>query len=97
MQAVHYLYTALLWALMVIRDYPAISAPLLGALFTFILKPRTPAQYARLAARHPTWLFSRVAAMLQLIGAVFPDPRKAAKVLVKVITGKQDSGSAGPT
>jgi hypothetical protein len=92
----NHVYAALLWTLATIREYPAISTPILGALFTLIFKPRTPAQYAAIACRNPVWFFSRLAAMLQLIGALFPDTQKAAKVLMKVITGKQDSDLAGP-
>lgn len=85
----NYIRASLLWVLMMIREYPAISTPVLGGLFTLIFKPRTPAQYMRLARRNPVWFFSRLAAMLQLIGAIFPDPAKATKVLMKVISGKQ--------
>ncbi len=91
-----YPYAALVWVLTMIREYPAISTPLLGALFTALFKPRTPAQYGAIARRNPVWFFARLAAMLQLIGAIFPDTRKAQKILMKVITGKQDSDLAGP-
>ncbi len=82
---------ALVWLLTMIREYPAISTPILGALFTLLFKPRTPGQYAAIARRNPVWFFARLAAMLQLIGALFPDTQKATRVLMKVITGKQDS------
>lgn len=97
MNALNYVSAALLWVLMMIREYPAISVPILGALFTLVFKPRSPAQYAAIAGRNPVWFFSRLAAMLQLIGAIFPDSQKASKVLMKVITGKQDADLAGPS
>lgn len=84
------LYTALLWGLALARAHPSISGPLVGSLVTLVFKPRSPEAYSRLAARHPVWFFSRVAPLLQLIGALFPDTQKASKVIVKVITGKQD-------
>jgi len=86
----HYLYLALIWLAAMAKEYPTIAAPVIGALVTLFLKPRSPEAYTRMAARYPTWLWSRIAAMLQLIGALFPDPQKAAKVIVKVITGKSE-------
>lgn len=67
-------------------DHPELAVPLIGALVTFLCKPRTPAQYESIAKTSP-----RLAAALQLFAAIFPDPVKAAKVLTKVITGRNDS------
>ena len=63
--------------------HPEISVPLIGALLTFLVKPRTPEQYAAMPPR--------LAAGLQLFAAIFPDPVKAAKVATKFLTGRDDS------
>lgn len=83
-------WSAFLWVWALAKAHPAISTPILGALLTVVFKPRTGDQYARLAARNPVWLFTRVAAMLQLVAALFPDPVKAQAIVIKVFTGKQD-------
>lgn len=69
---------------------PTITAPLVGALITMVCKPRTPQQYAAMAMRYPTWLWIRIAAMLQLIAAIFPDPIKARKIVFKLIYANID-------
>lgn len=84
----HYLYLALVWLAVMAKEYPTISTPIVMALVTLAFKPRTPEAYTRMASRYPRWFWSRMAPMLQLIGALFPDPQKAAKVMVKVVTGK---------
>ena len=53
-----YLASAKDWAL----ANPTIAWPILSAVLVLLFKPRTPAQYAALAARHPTWFFARLAA-----------------------------------
>ena len=73
---------------------PAWSMPVIGALVTLILKPRSSAEYASLASKNPTWFFTRWAALLQLVGAVFPDPVKAKRVLFKVIYGTFEPSEA---
>jgi hypothetical protein len=78
--------TLLLWFV----QNPTITAPIVGATITLIWKPRTPQQYALMATRYPTWLWMRVAAFLQLIAALFPDPIKAKKVVFKLIYGDID-------
>lgn len=64
---------------------PVITAPVVGALLTFILKPRTPEQYAEIAKRSPRW-----AAFRQFLGTIFPDLVKAKKVFFKIIYGTED-------
>lgn len=66
--------------------HPEIAVPLIGALVTFLCKPRTPAEYESIAKTSP-----RLAAGLQLFAAIFPDPVKAAKVASKLVTGRNDS------
>ncbi len=84
------MYAAVLWILALVREYPAISTPIIGALIGLILKPRSPEQYARIAARRPIWLWIRIAAILQLIPTLFPDLQKAPGVILKVIMGVKD-------
>lgn len=79
------------WLWSFAKDHPGITTPIVGALTTLVLKPRSPAQYARIAAKYPVWFWVRVAAFLQLLGAVFPDPGKITRVVLKVIYGTQDS------
>lgn len=76
--------------------HPAYAWPLVSALVTIALKPRTPEQYAAMAAMRPTWFWSRFAPLLQLVGALGLDPVKALAVLSKVFTGKQDSSGRPP-
>jgi len=71
--------------------HPELSVPLIGALVTFLVKPRTPEQYERIAKFSP-----RLAAGLQLFAALFPDPVKASKVATKLLTGKGDDGKSLP-
>lgn len=59
-------------------------------LTTLIFKPRSKEEYAELAARRPTFLFTRVAAFWQLLGGLGVDPRKVAVAALKVITGRAD-------
>lgn len=68
---------------------------------TLVFKPKTPEEYAALAARRPAWLWSRVAAFLTFMGGLGLDPSKVAASLVKVITGKVEPvealrGGLGP-
>ena len=56
-------------------------------LCTLVFKPRTPESYASLALRKPTFLFTRLAALLQLIGALGIDPAKVATALLKIMLG----------
>lgn len=79
------------WAWM--KANPLVAWPLITALVTAILKPRSPARYAAMTAMYPTWLWSRFAPLLQLIGALGLDPVKALQVISKVFTGKQNSGA----
>lgn len=72
---------------------PAVAWPIVTAIVTVVLKPRSPAAYAAMSAIRPRWFFSRFAALLQLIGALGLDPIKALQVIGKVFTGKQDSGA----
>lgn len=53
---------------------------LAATLFGFLFKPRTPAEYDKLPPR--------VAAALQLLGAVFGDGRKILVALTKILTGE---------
>lgn len=89
-------WKAVLWLWTLAKAHPAITAPIVGMLVTAALKPRTGAQYLALASRNPTWLFTRYAAMLQLIGAIFPDSVKARQVLLKVILGQQEAEKLPP-
>jgi hypothetical protein len=72
---------------------PAIAWPIISSLIVVTLKPRTPEAYAAMSAIRPTWFFARLAALLQLIGALGLDPVKALQVVSKVFTGKQNDGS----
>ncbi len=69
---------------------PAYAWPIVSAVVVTVLKPRTPEAYAQMSAIRPTWLFSRLAALLQLIGALGLDPVKALQVISKLFTGKSD-------
>ena len=74
-----------------VRLHPVFAAfvfwPILTATITVLLKPRTPQEYATIASRSPSWLWPRVAAGLQLVGALGLDPVKVLKVLAKIIRG----------
>ena len=72
---------------------PAIAWPIISSFIVVTLKPRTPEGYAAMSAIRPVWFFSRLAALLQLIGALGLDPVKALQVASKVITCKQNDGS----
>jgi len=78
-----------------IANHPELSAaflwPLVSSIFTAILKRKTPEAYNKLANKYPTWFFSRLAALIQLIGALGLDPIKATKALKKVVSGKTES------
>lgn len=91
MTYLNYIRMALIWVWTLAKEHPGITTPLVGALVTLALKPRSAARYAAIAAKNPVWLWSRVAAILQLLGALFPDPAKSTAILLKVITGKQDT------
>lgn len=65
-----------------INDHPAVTAYILGALLTYLCKPKTAAQYARIAKVTP-----RGAALLQLVGSLNLDPMKFAAAFVKLMTG----------
>jgi hypothetical protein len=78
--------------------HPEITAlilvPVLTGLFNLAFKPRTPEQYAAIAKHSP-----RLAAVLQLMGALFPDPEKAGRIVVSKIlksTPPPSGGSATP-
>lgn len=71
--------------------HPELAVPMIGALFTFLAKPRTPEEYERIAKVSP-----RLAALLQLLAALFPDPVKAWKVGAKLLGGKNDGGKSLP-
>ena len=73
------------------KENPSLSWPIISALIVLVLKPRSPAQYAAMIARRPTWFFSRLAPMLQLIGSLGLDLVKAMQVAKKVVTGKEDA------
>jgi len=61
--------------------------PPVSALITVIFKPRTPEQYAKMAAKYPTWFWTRIAALLQLIAAAGFDPVKINKIVRKFMLG----------
>ncbi len=65
--------------------HPELVWPLLTALITLLFKPRTPTEYAQIAVRWP-----RVAAALQLIGALGLDVPKVVEAVQKVVTGRVD-------
>ena len=66
----------------------ALLAYLALGICTLVFKPRTAAEYAESAARNPVWIWSRVTALWQLVGAIGLDPAKMADGLGKLITGK---------
>lgn len=63
----------------------AIVWPTISALLVLMFKPRTPAEYAALAAKSP-----RLAAMWQLVGALGLDPVKATEALKKMVAAKKE-------
>ena len=68
-----------------IQARPLVSGLLVwlaATLFGFLFKPRTPAEYDKLPPR--------VAAALQLLGAVFGDGRKILVALTKILTGRSE-------
>lgn len=71
--------------------HPELVWPLLTALITLLFKPRTPGEYAAIAARWP-----RVAALLQLIGALGLDVPKVVEAVGKVVTGRSDPPKKPP-
>ncbi len=71
--------------------HPELVWPLLTALITLLFKPRTPGEYAAIAARWP-----RVAALLQLIGALGLDVPKVVEAVRKVVTGTSDPPKKPP-
>jgi len=71
------------WALA--AEHPAVTTFIVVAVINALFKPKTPEQYARIASRHPTWFFARVAASLQLLGTLGFDPAKAAKIVTEKI------------
>jgi hypothetical protein len=91
-----YVFAALTAAWAWTLAHPALSWPLISAIVTIALKPRSPAQYAAMAAMWPAWFWSRFAPLLQLVGALGLDPVKALQVIGKVFTGKQDSAGRPP-
>jgi hypothetical protein len=72
---------------------PLVAWPVFTAIVTFFVKPRSPARYAAMSAMYPKWFWSRFAPFLQLLGALGLDPVKATRAVMKIITGKQDSGA----
>jgi len=74
--------------------HPELVWPLVTAIITLLFKPRTPTQYAQIAVRFP-----RVAAGLQLIGALGLDVPKVVEAVRKVVTGKAEPPPppAGPS
>lgn len=71
--------------------HPELVWPILTALITLLFKPRTPAEYAQIAVRFP-----RVAAGLQLIGALGLDVPKVVEAVRKVITGRSEPPAKPP-
>jgi len=62
--------------------------PIVTAIVTALFKPKTPEAYAKLPPR--------LAALLQLIGAIGLDAGKAVSILKKVVMGTQDAGKSLP-
>lgn len=69
-----------------------VLVPILTGLFNLLFKPKTPTQYAKIAAYSP-----RLAAFLQLMGAVFPDPEKAGRIFVSKILKGPPGPPIGPS
>lgn len=70
-----------------------VVVPLCTAVFNLLLKPKTPEQYEKIAAISP-----RLAALLQLVGALGVDPTKAAKIFVeKIINTPNPPPPSGPS
>lgn len=68
--------------------------PVVTALVVMLCKPRSPAEYAKIAERWPTAFWSRWVELMRLVGALGLDPIKVVKVLRKLL-GKDDGGSGG--
>lgn len=83
------------WALAV--AHPAVTTLIVGSTVSRILKPRTPEEYASIAQRHPVWFFARVAALLQLLGAIFVDSTKAQKIILEKIFKGPPKPPRGPS
>jgi len=77
----HYVTLALDW----IEAHPTIFAlvimPVIGAIVSWLGKPRTPEEFARMPYV--------VAQLLRVWSAVFPDPNKVAKVIGEMLTRKK--------
>jgi hypothetical protein len=70
-----------------------VVVPLCTAVFNLLLKPKTPEQYEKIAAISP-----RLAAFLQLVGALGVDPTKAAKIFVeKIVNTPNPPPPSGPS
>lgn len=65
----------------------AVLGYVLLGICTFLFKPKSPEEYAAMAARNPRWFFARWAAFWQFLGGLALDPAKMATGLAKVITG----------
>jgi hypothetical protein len=65
----------------------AVVWPFVLAVITAAVKPRSPEAYERLAKHSPVWFFTRLAAFLQLLGALGIDPVKVVLALSKVVMG----------
>lgn len=81
-----WLHTALAWVAAHDEFMLAFGWPVLTALLTVALKPRTPEEYAALPPR--------LAAFLQLIAALGLDPIKAVAVTRKLVSGASTKPSA---
>jgi hypothetical protein len=81
------LHDAWAWA----KLHPELVWPIVTMLVTALLKPRSPEQYSAIAKSWP-----RVAALLQLVGALGIDAPKALEALGKVRSG-EDKPPKGPS
>ena len=85
----HYVNVVLDW----IEAHPTIFAlvilPILGAIVSWLGKPRTPEEFARMPYA--------VAQGLRLWAAIFPDPNKALKIISDALQRKGKGGDEPPT
>lgn len=70
--------------------------PLALALLTWLCKPQTPAEYAKIAARNPQWFWTRWVEIMRLVGALGLDPIKVLKIIRKLAVSNGNDSDLPP-